>query len=142
MITFGPDYALHRHLLARTPATSSTSNMVARRDLSRWYEALADAMLGIKLGPAEVLLLVEAAERTPDRNALVASLPEVLETGDAPGYGHVRPGLLEAARGWDRMQRWAVVDACERYILLEEAGGRTTAEILHDIGLNPYGTQA
>lgn len=141
MIKFGPGYGLHKALEARTPQSAQTSNTVARRDLERWYAALAEAMAEIELGPAEVLLLVEAAEKVPDRADLVATLPQVLEGGDAPGYGHVRPGLVAKAEAWSRMDRWAVVDACERYMIQEQQGG-TTAEILHRTGLNPYGVQA
>ena len=140
-IKFGPTYALERHLRARTSVRAKTVNLTARRDLERWYAALQDACPMV--GPAEMLLLVEAVEGTPEEGlpSLVATLPEALAASIAPGYGHVRPELVEKARVWDAMERWAVVDACERYLLQEKEGG-TTAEILHRIGMNPYGQQA
>jgi len=138
LITFGPGYGLHKALEARTAATARTANAVARRDLERWYAVLEQVLRGIELGPAEVLLLVEAVEKTPDREVLVGTLTQVLESSEMPGYGHVRPWLVTKSELWSVVQRWAVVDACERYIIAEKEGG-TTADILHRMGLNPYG---
>lgn len=138
-VQFTPQYPLALQLRARDPRGYNSPGGIAKRDLGRWYGALDHELRNLKLEVAEMLLLVAAVEgwKTPDGAGLPEALPGIVRGGQQPGYGHVRGPLASRVEGWGHLLRWAVIDACERYVIEEKKGG-TQADVMHRVGLNPY----
>lgn len=134
-IQFKADEALTAHLRARDPHGAQNPGVTARRGLTLWYEALHRALLGVSLEAAEILLLADVVQvwceiAGCDPANLVEELPQAVRDNQAPGFDHVRAGLAERVEGWNPLERWAVVDYCERYSISLRLYGGTLAEVV------------
>lgn len=127
---------LQGNLQGRDPQGAVNPGITARKHLMRWFQALEDALLGVVLEAAEILVLVDVVaewDATGSMEMLVDEFPEAIEANETPGYGHVRQELAEQARKWSEIQRWAVVDYIERYIVAERLHGGALPDVVDRI---------
>jgi hypothetical protein len=125
---------------ARDPKSLKNPGSVAKRDVERWYAALADALRGVQLNPAEAVLLirlVSAAEEPTE--AFVDGLAGYVLGRPLDGFDHVRRSLVRKLSAYDRLTTWALVDAAERYVVYQAKHPEATIGMaLHQVGLHSY----
>lgn len=92
---------------------------VAQRDLARYYELLALALVSVDLTTGEASLIVDALNGTiidlTAAQMLATAIADSLDDGLAEKWGVDGPGLVASAQGWTLAQRIAVCDAVERF---------------------------
>lgn len=108
---------LEEQLQARDYAHESHRNEVARRDLTRYYEALERALATVELSEAEASALCDANNGTIWDSWSVSLL--WANVADTPGLGEKwgcdTNALIAKIRDWNHFQAQAVVDAIERF---------------------------
>lgn len=114
---------LREQLEARSPEHEDTTNLVAKRDLTRYYDALDRALHTVDLSEAEASAICDANNGTfwADDEAGMAGTQTMLwaNVADTPGlsekWGIDQDALIAKMRGWSHIQALAVIDACERF---------------------------
>ena len=106
--------ALAARLAGESPAA------VVRRDLGRYYDALALGLANVALSPGEAGLIVDALNGTRIELTTAQMLGEEIEDamkldGLAAKWDVDGPRLVATILGWSLIQRLAVVDAVERF---------------------------
>ena len=106
--------ALAARLAGDSPAA------VVRRDLGRYYDALALGLASVALSPGEAGLIVDALNGTRIELVTAQMLGEEIEDalnldGLAAKWDVDGPKLVATILGWSLVQRLAVVDAVERF---------------------------
>jgi hypothetical protein len=105
--------ALAARLAGESPAA------VVRRDLGRYYDALALGLANVALSPGEAGLIVDALNGTRIELTTAQMLGEEIEDALADGLAAKwdvdGPRLVATILGWSLIQRLAVVDAVERF---------------------------
>lgn len=123
---------------ARTDA-GLNRNEVARRDLARYYAALAFELRGIVLSEAEAALVCDACNGVLHDEQTAGWIAEgvadaIVLDGLADKWGIDGDDLIARLRSLRHTQRLAIVDAVERYWVLTERG-ETMADDLRAVGL-------
>jgi hypothetical protein len=136
-----------RELEARVGTGARTSpDLIARRELERYYLALDAELRAVNLTEREALLLCDLL----NGSVISADLPDVPEVSSPAAiryelYDAIRldridgkwnvdgAGLLRRVEGWSYTQSLAVRDAVTRWWLIQE--GRDATECLVEVGL-------
>lgn len=109
--------------------SSLSADLVARRDLHRYYTMLANDLRTITLTKPEALLCCEALGapmEDPDDTAkspasVLASIIDAMSLDKLDEkFGVDRETFLTKVMGWTAGQRYAVADAAERWWLLPD----------------------
>jgi hypothetical protein len=142
-IVFRTTGLLLKRISIRDPKGVKMPGATARRDLERWYSALEIALSKVKLDPAEAVFLIKVVGTEPEHNDhFVEFLGAAIQDSDEEGFEHVRARLIHKVSQWDFITLWAVVDACERYVVYQarNAGDPkvTLGMALHQVGLHSY----
>lgn len=142
-LSFRAPYPLLNQVQARDPKGLKNPGSVAKKDLERWYGALASAMRDVQISPAAAILLIrivrEVSAEGPPTESFVADLPRYVRNNPHEGFEHVRKDLALRLEIHDQITRWAMVDAAERYEVLRETQPEMTSGMaLHQVGLHSY----
>jgi hypothetical protein len=139
-LNFRAPEALLAKVKSRDPYDLKMPGTVVKRDLERWYAALDDAMLGVRLTPAQAVLLIRVvrdAERVGE--AFVSNLVIHVERHPIEGWDRWRTELAHTVAACDQLTRWAMVDAAERYLAYAEKNPDASMGMaLHTVGLHTY----
>jgi hypothetical protein len=136
-----------RQLAQRVAADHDLSpDLVARRDLLRYYTLLLNDIRGVDLTRSEAMLCCEALSgplggpddigRSPA--AVYASIIDAMRLDRLDEKWEVDQAILtEKVAGWTAGQRYAVADAVERWWLLttDDGAGETDDQALGEVGL-------
>lgn len=119
-VQFRAGDALADQLAARGVQAALSAGNVARRDLQRYYHALAETLKTIALSEAEASLVVDACHGTtfgPWSASLLSAIVDnaIRLEGLADKWQVDGPALVERLRGLSYCQSLALVDAVERY---------------------------
>jgi hypothetical protein len=135
---------LQAHLAARTndrTTDEQSTNLIARRDLERYYAVLRDSLQTVTLTEGEASALVDALNGTlleaHTYSLLWANVADAIRyDGLAEKWGIDGPALVAKLRALSPGAAMAVVDAAERYfVLASRIGSEDLAETLRAVGL-------
>jgi hypothetical protein len=118
-----------------------SANLIARRELERYYAVLADSLREVTLTQAEASLIVDAMNGTLSEahtySLLWANVADAIHyDGLAEKWGIDGPALVAKLRALSPGAAMAVVDAAERYfVLASRIGSEDLAETLRAVGL-------
>lgn len=134
---------------ADSPATEAAITVVARRDLERYYAALARALRDVTLTEAEASLICDAANGTlwepHTLDLLWAEIDDAIRHDNLAAKWDVDGAELVRRLRDDLTpaERLAVVDAAERFWrLVGDGDARPTGELLRAVGLVRDGARA
>lgn len=135
-------------LLPEFAARGQTPGPVARRDLARYYDLLAEALQRVELTAAEARLLADVAaplldhaEQTgkaalPAHRWLWAELDNAMREQDERSRTSVAdPSFVARIRALDSAASRALVDALERYRAALAGGEADSEDLLRRVGL-------
>ena len=110
---------------------------VGRRDLERYYALLAQSLRRVDLTEAEALAICDALNGTIADSLTVHLLWAVIDDavrlhGLADRWAIDGSALVAKVRGWSLAETLAVIDAVERWLLLD---GKDRVERLRRVGL-------
>lgn len=139
-ISFRAVGSMLNRLQVRDGKSMKNPGTIARRDLDRWYGALQDALEDVRLAPAEAILLIRLVNRADQHDEdFVAGLAAYVADRPEDGFAHVQRRLAQKLAAFDRITRWALVDAAERYAVFQHKHpGATLGMALHQVGLHSY----
>lgn len=107
------------HLELRGATTNGAAAEVVKRDLARYYDALALALTSVELSVGEASLIVDALNGTridiQTAQLLAAEIADSLDDELAEKWQVDGPALVAKIEGWNLLQRLAVSDAVERF---------------------------
>lgn len=121
----------------------------AKRDLTRWYDLLNEAMSEIHIQPVEAVVwifYVNTYEGYPSARQILEAGDVIFESDLTLGdcFLDARETLSEKCQGWSPAAHYAAWDAAERYQVMVTAGKArealtaTFGMALHQVGLHTY----
>lgn len=125
---------------SRDPEGLKTPGAIAKRDVNRWYSALEEAIATVRLTPSQAILLVRVVrDAQVIDNDFVAGLIAHIEDDPEGRTTQTGKGLVQRISSYDRITRWALVDAAERYLAyVRKNPGVSVGMALHQVGLHSY----
>lgn len=100
-----------------------SDGLIARRDLRRYYALLGSTLdREVTLSRGEALACCEAIEASFAGGVLLSPDAMVTVLLDRVRFDGQVPGLGAKVLGWEPVQRVAVLDAVERWVVLTERG--------------------